>query len=710
MKKTAKKLLSLLLVLSMLLSLASVGVMAADEGGGTDGGGTSGAGGGATVSVTLALGNGESADGVTMPENQSVPEGTTISELSYPEKSGYIFKGWYYDADCTEYAFPNDVIEDNTTLYAAFASRKVASVDENSDFVASMDQYDPNFTFVITKNAPSYTDMEQDYLTIMGIDTGDDVPDWDPYLIAQYVILKNQYTDTRMAMTVTENGDGTFNITAADGFEPGELYQLDLSAAKGLYHVYQGKTQLGTVVYHNMSVYQKEVSNFALENDIIYLSIDDVEDIGELAPLLTAEVVDLSEAPAVLGVLEEANKAGEDYVVETKNTDELREGTFVYKAPNDMLPKIGDMVCIYNGESPEDADYGVDHFTTEDQSMFVIIDDITDRYTFHYHTADAADVIDTPIVIPMDVAADLNANDGNRITLREDYFTFDPNDGVPFTMDGEIATYAEMGLNERSKVEVGDYLAFYHVVNGNVSGADIASPRLVRITGMSYRTVTTDAGYEAQCVIVNYVSATVEELQSRLKVHASEEYVVDDEFIDEHRDEVTLLAQRQFEEADKTPLLLGVLESEQVVEALGEYGLDLSEDFFMSEDGQLLNAELLGYEYATMDINDETTMAELMDEYGNSKITVRLVGLKNTPSFYNNLKHFNGRTGIGFNSKIAGKLEIIMDSFTFLRGDEKEGKGKIVIEFETDFSQEIWINTDFDADIEWKGSSSPSVS
>ena len=684
MKKITKRILSLLLVVSMLLQYAPVTVFA-DNGTPNDGG--------ETVKVTLALGTGESAEGVTMPKGDTVPKGTAISRLSTPEKQGYLFKGWYYDADCTAYAYPNDKLEKDTTLYAAFMSRKVSSTDENGNYVASMDLKDPGFRYVVTSKAPALTDEQENYLTILGIDMGDDVPEWTPSLIEQYAILKDQYSGTRLAMSVTDKGNGVYEITAAEGFTPGRVYQLDLSGAAGLYHVWNGETQLSTVLYHNMSIYREEVMNIKLSDGIRYIPLSQVENMGELEPLLTVQAVDLSKPFDGMDAVESAIASGaKENLVRKEASKVARTGSFVYKGLPQDCPSVGELVCIYAGTSPLDKVGDMDDFLSEEKATYVRITAVKDNYTYEYELAEALDVLDTPVVVPISADADLVKNDGNQITLPVDAFTFEAKKTLPFTMDGEVFSYERMKLDESTKVGEGDFFAVYTVTEkGDVSYEATQSPTILKIKEISTQKVKDDNGVTEDRLVVKYDRSSQEELQNTLSVHATQEYDVPKEFVDEHRKEMESLAEKQFEESDKDPLLLGLLTSEQATNALAKSGVDLTKNLAFNKDGKVLNSSLLG----TQMVNASLKGAPLLGGAKSDPITVEaeFKNLDFEPEVYNDLTHWN-RKGVGFTGRIRGQVEVTVNGL-------QEGKGKINIDFDASLTQEFFIDEDFDVDVDW---------
>ena len=69
----------------------------------------------------------EEAEKIRLPGTAVVPAGTPVSSLALPERLGYVFVGWYYDAALETRWAENDVVDRNMTLYPRFASSEEAA-------------------------------------------------------------------------------------------------------------------------------------------------------------------------------------------------------------------------------------------------------------------------------------------------------------------------------------------------------------------------------------------------------------------------------------------------------------------------------------------------------------------------------------------------------------------------------------------------------
>ena len=55
-----------------------------------------------------------------LPDPMMLPEGTLITAIAAPERTGYVFLGWYYDAQLNERVGSRDKADRNMTLYPRF--------------------------------------------------------------------------------------------------------------------------------------------------------------------------------------------------------------------------------------------------------------------------------------------------------------------------------------------------------------------------------------------------------------------------------------------------------------------------------------------------------------------------------------------------------------------------------------------------------------
>ena len=81
----------------------------------------------------------EEAEEIRLPDTVVVPAGTPVSSLELPERLGYVFVGWYYDAALQTRWAENDVVDRNMTLYPRFASSEEAADGLVINYMSDLD-------------------------------------------------------------------------------------------------------------------------------------------------------------------------------------------------------------------------------------------------------------------------------------------------------------------------------------------------------------------------------------------------------------------------------------------------------------------------------------------------------------------------------------------------------------------------------------------
>ena len=111
----------------------------------------------ATFSVTFSSLGGSSVDSVT-----GISYGATISAPEAPTRSGYTFGGWYKDQDCSagqKWSFSEDVVTENTVLYAKWTVRSSSGSSSSSApvYLIDLDQPENGKLWVVRPHAEAGT-------------------------------------------------------------------------------------------------------------------------------------------------------------------------------------------------------------------------------------------------------------------------------------------------------------------------------------------------------------------------------------------------------------------------------------------------------------------------------------------------------------------------------------------------------------------------
>ena len=387
--------------------------------------------------VSFALGEQAGAGEVTLPEKQTVKAGTRISELPTPTQTGGVFLGWYYDSALTRAAGANDTVNRNMTLYAKMGEVMAVNANEAET---------PNY---VTVTVPAAS-------------------------VSSYTFKINGYTDECIAsfIQVTANNE-TVAFTVSNGVvsfpaEQGQTYRVELKADSDARFVVNGTEQAQSVRVLNIVTEKGEVDNLSLSEQVKYIPKKDVTGMSE----------------SLDGLFRTSLK--QDAEGNTQPVSKVDQtGSFTYAGGS---LAVGDTVAIYEGVSPADRDNSTDN---DGAVAYVQITAVSGN-TYTYKTADSADVLFTPDVLPFptDQGWDTDGNpDDKAATVRVENMTY---------TDDE---YAELGLDSQTTIDAGDFLAFYTGALGGESKsqgyAEITSVETITQDGEEYYVLTYKDAAEA---------------------------------------------------------------------------------------------------------------------------------------------------------------------------------------------------------------------
>lgn len=337
-------------------------------------------------------------------ESKSVLEGTALGNLPTPYRAGYIFTGWYYDADTTKAAAAADTVTQNLTLYAKYD--EAASLREGAVpyFTAETD-VDPEFTITIVSSDTSLT--------------ADDVKK-----LLLFTDLSSAAAEAKFDVT---GNNGTFAFTSKENsFTPGGSYKLELLDDRLTF-----AGQEDTIREYDFTVKRdEEVRSLELDNGVKYIPADQVDNVTK-----NGQPVDsLSLALFTVG----GGDADQSPTV---------TGTFEYSGTETI--QKGDTVAVYEGLRPDEREVSKENDGKNGEVSYVIITGINGT-TYSYKNAEVEDVVFKPDVLPVSNDADTDGDENNlSITVAKSALSYaDPE-------------FAQMGLDAATTIDVGDFLAFY---------------------------------------------------------------------------------------------------------------------------------------------------------------------------------------------------------------------------------------------------------
>ena len=212
--------------------------------------------------------------------------------------------------------------------------------------------------------------------------------------------------------TITDNGDGSFTVDV--NYKAGKTYRASLTEKAGLSFVVDGISLNEQVTTLNVLVVKEEVSNLKLADGLIYIPMADVSMLTDVPNGL----VSVSDSGA------------------TVNSGDV--GYFVYDG---ATLKSGDKVAIYEGDIPSERDFGTDNGAVK----YLTVTAAEQNNVYKFRVSDSKEILFIPDIIP--VSGKTNAECESKIAVE----TFD------FSSD----LYRQLGMDEDTVIEAGDYIAFF---------------------------------------------------------------------------------------------------------------------------------------------------------------------------------------------------------------------------------------------------------
>ncbi len=327
-------------------------------------------------------------DGAEEVEPMTVGQGFPLyGEIPTPNKRGFIFTGWV-KADGSPF-FPAEAVTEDMTVKATYEP-----VDRNEQIdihsFALKDQ-PADLTFKVEGDVASADEVLEN-LTFVPKDGSDPVE-----------------------LAVTANNDGTYTISAKDGFTPGASYELALG--NKLSFVDKDK-ELTTAIF---VIHKDQGDRLYYNEDLIF--IKDTEEMvytvdGKDQDVLVAALLD--------------NDSSDDAIV----------GTFVMSG---KVLAVNDYVCIYEKIDPRQRDYTKNDYEDDAIAYIKITGKNGNVYAFQsLNEEDAENILAMPDTIPYKV--DVLPREGEGTVSKNNF---------------DAGTRTKLGLTDAPQFHVYDLLVFY---------------------------------------------------------------------------------------------------------------------------------------------------------------------------------------------------------------------------------------------------------
>ncbi len=409
-------------------------------------------------------------------------------EIPTPAKDNYVFVNWEMENGDVYYPL-TEVISSDITLKAVY--EPVESKEQLNITSFSLDNQPVDVSFDITGEFSDVEDVKAN-ITVLPKDGSDPV-----------------------AVDVRDNGDGSFTVYAPDGFKAGASYELTLG--EGLN--FAEKDEMFRTVY--FIIKKEEADNLLYNEDMIF-----IKDTEEMKYTIDGQTVD---------VLESA-------LLSNDESQEAITGSFTMTTQD--LEK-DDIVCIYETTDPRNRDYTESNYEG-DAMAFIRITGV-DGDTFSFESLDEEDsdeVLAMPGSFPFKVDS-LPSQDG----------TVDINSYDAYAL-------SMMGQTEKPEFKVNDFLTFYTV----------DSTRLTDETPVVYGQITKVEGNT-----ISYKIVDKQYIEDFMGLFVSQ--AVDNESILENIDQEAFLKQVEqqaqnsgFAEEAANQMALNALQTDEVQQKLLDAG------------------------------------------------------------------------------------------------------------------------------------------
>ena len=562
--------------------------------------------------IDFAIGGGISSKDAMLPKAMMVVKDSAldINQLATASVPGYLFEAWYYDPELTRQVRTGDRINGNTTLYAKVTEITGDDVAQGQDnYVASEDVDAKTFKIALLKSAGSRSaEKVEDVAKIYDLADQESAP-------------ALNISNPEM-VTIEENTYEKYYISS-DELQEGITYQMKVLDSS--YFIYfNDQIQPAAVRLYNFTTKMDQVENLVLNDKLVYLKEADVTYTEGSDYLSGLFQVDVNDDMTKLNTVEGS-------------------GSFTYTGSQKI--SVGTTVVIYDGEEAPHLGEDVTAAQQYDGNAAYVTISKVEGNTYFYGVAEAADVLFTPDVLPVNVADD---EDTSNTTVTIDTAKLDYSDSV----------YQGMGLDENTTVDVGDYLAFY---SGSLETAD----------ELTYGKITAIT-VSGEDTILTYTDTSESEVLDSMTVYSTEE-------MDFELDEDTAKSIEKEIEKD-------AVDSGFALEAANY----LATVALATEELQTLTGDM-GLQDLTLTKEDGSaaTRSDLQLMAGNS---VSVEGLRVTANISRKLEHLgSGNSKNGANAKLEISFNIKIGS----------GKNQLTLKVAAAFEQEILLNLNIKGKAVW---------
>lgn len=413
-----------------------------------------------------------------------VARGTKIGDLPKPQYGkDRTFMGWWYDEDYSRPAYNTDKITENLTLYAKSEDMNIETPEEVQK-VTAVEDAKADFSLTIRSTDPKKSAKEiLDLITITNVSHKDSSESDNVYQQKE-----NNVEITGSNGVYTLKGKHFVINELDDGFEKGSSYVIKLpELADGSNDHLSFDGQPDSVREYDISIAQKEVHNMTLSDNVVSISLNELEGIYDDKGHDNSKIVDR----AYYNMDQNGN---------TTETEEV-SGYFVLKGARASEVKVGNTIALYTGLDPAKAIADPEKYDNNENNhiTYLFINKI-DGDKYYYGNASITDIIKMPEILPLPADSDLKLDDLDN-TLEVLVSDLDWSDDI----------YSNIKLNADTTVDEGDFIALYKGEYGSDNMEQVGSYQKVESIADGGK-VLNPVGDECEYVIINVKKSSLSEI------------------------------------------------------------------------------------------------------------------------------------------------------------------------------------------------------
>ena len=446
----------------------------------------------------------------------SVSANTAIGDINTDSiDTQSTFLGWYYDKDEVTRAQDSDTVKSDLTLYAKNADMNIEAEKEVQKVTAANDVATD---YQIKINATDKSLTAQDVYNMISVQNiGHEDSE-------EYGSKENNISVTGKNGSYVLSGRHCAIGEIVEGFKAGGSYVITLPEAaedEDAVLTFDGYPE--ATREFDVNVAAKEKNNVEFASDVVMLPV------SELDGLYDENGGRLEYIDGSFYTVEESGKQVE--------SDKLA-GYFVLNGKEAEGIEVESPIALYSGMDPVEAIKDAQAFNEGDNHIAYLSVTKIRGNKYYFESAEMTDIIRMTEVLPIPAEADLKLDD------REDTYE------IPVSyLDWSDDKYAEAKLDSQTKLDAGDYIAFYTGDYGT-DGMEMSGSYKEILDIVEGGTTTDLVGDQCSYVTVTTKDASLSDIADDAESHYDVPIDLMENLTEEQKEEIIKEAEQQMEDSN----------------------------------------------------------------------------------------------------------------------------------------------------------------